>query len=174
MEVRSSFAQFFSETHASWARSRWMCASSRGRSELRRFFLTPPSNARPLVIRNALASASVNVGCKVMRKTFPWMDHLRCHQVHQGYQRCLRRRENMRNMVCVGPNRRLGRRWTHLCGHFLSLGDIGVHSLCDESRVRFSLTTDDKMVSRQERLVRARELFPHCERDGVERRPGSS
>ena len=44
------------------------------------------------------------------------------------------------------------------------LGDMVVHSPCDESRVRCPLTADEKMVSWQERLVYARELFSRSER----------
>ena len=39
-----------------------------------------------------------------------------------------------------------------------------VHSLCDESRIRFPLTADEKMVSCKERFVHARELFSRSER----------
>ena len=38
------------------------------------------------------------------------------------------------------------------------LGDMGVHSLRDESHIRISLTADEEMVSRLARLVLAREL----------------
>ena len=41
------------------------------------------------------------MGRKVMKKTCSWMDCLRCHQAPLRYQRWLRRRVNMRNMVCV-------------------------------------------------------------------------
>ena len=39
-------------------------------------------------------------GCKVESKTCTWIDCLRFHQVHQRYQRYLRRRENMRSLDC--------------------------------------------------------------------------
>ena len=52
-----------------------------------------------------------------------------------------------------------------LCGQFfvaddvVFLGDTGVQSLGDGSRIRISRTEDDEMVYLQERLVHARECF---------------
>ena len=47
---------------------------------------------------------------------------------------------------------------------FVFFGDIGVHSLGDGSRIRISLAANDEMVSWQERLVHARDLFFRSER----------
>ena len=58
-----------------------------------------------LAMRALCAARRMDQGtrsCKVMRRTFSWMGCLRYHRVHQRYQRQLRSRENMRNMVCVG------------------------------------------------------------------------
>ena len=44
------------------------------------------------------------------------------------------------------------------------LGDMGVHPLGDLSRVRFSLTADEEVVSWQEQPVHAHDLFSRSER----------
>ena len=64
---------------------------------------------------------------------------------------------------------------TCLCGavsvaeDVVFLGDMGVHSLGDGSRICMSLTADDEIVSWQGRLVHARALFSCSERDSEAR-----
>ena len=49
------------------------------------------------------------------------------------------------------------------------MGDMVVHSLGERTRIRIFLAADDEMVSRQERLVHARELFSRSERGSYAR-----
>ena len=83
-----------------------------------------------------------------MRKTFSWMDHLRCHHAHMRYQQQLRRRDNMHNV------------------HGDSIGEAAHPGPVVEASVRACLVAEDVVLLGDmglrefERPVHARELFP--------------